>query len=411
MKILLLCNIIPRQVSELLKIKPDTGGGWVHSLIDVLEEYQEIQITVCFPYKQNKYFFLEDKKNSYYGFHRKIMDPAHYDNSVEAYFKQILLQEQPDLIHVFGTEYPHTLAMIRAFHTPERTLVHLQGLCSYCCPAYTYGLPYNVVNHFTFRDFIRKDNIKQQQKKFQKRGMFEQEALRQSGHVAGRTHWDKACSGQINPKLSYHYVQEALRTVFYTGQWDVKSCQRYSIFMSQGAYPIKGLHYALETLAVLRKKYPNVKLYIAGPDICDFSTLIKKLKKSSYSQYIRFLITQYGLQENVKFLGMLSDAQMKQQYLACSVFLSASTIENSPNSIGEAMMLGVPVVASDVGGVSSLIRHEDEGFLYPLNEPYMAAYYIEKLFVDSDLAKKIGKKERIRALELYDKNKIVKDTI
>ena len=55
---------------------------------------------------------------------------------------------------------------------------------------------------------------------------------------------------------------------------------------------------------------------------------------------------------------------MKEQYLRCNAYVCVSSIENSPNSLGEAMLLGVPVVAALVGGVGSMIGPE-EGWLFP----------------------------------------------
>ena len=60
------------------------------------------------------------------------------------------------------------------------------------------------------------------------------------------------------------------------------------------------------------------------------------------------------LEDKVSFLGPLNAEQMKAEYLRSNVFLCPSSIENSPNSLGEAQMLGVPCVASYVGGIPIL---------------------------------------------------------
>ena len=71
--------------------------------------------------------------------------------------------------------------------------------------------------------------------------------------------------------------------------------------------------------------------------------------------------------------------------------LSVSTVENSSNSICEAMLIGTPTIGSFVGGVSSLITHKQDGFLYQCNEPEMLAYYIEQIFEDDILATELSK--------------------
>ena len=104
-------------------------------------------------------------------------------------------------------------------------------------------------------------------------------------------------------------------------------------------------------------------------------------------------------------------AEMKERFLRTNVFVSSSAIENSPNSIGEAMLLGTPIVASDVGGVSSLIEHGKTGFLYQADAPYMLAYYIEKLFDNSKLANQMSDYEIQDAHIKYQPQEILKQAM
>ena len=104
-------------------------------------------------------------------------------------------------------------------------------------------LSVNVQSRFTNRDFIKQDNLKQQQSKFIKHGAFEIKALQKVKHIIGRTTWDRACAYQINPDAEYHSCNETLRDEFYKHNWDINNCEKHSIFVSQGSYPIKGLHF------------------------------------------------------------------------------------------------------------------------------------------------------------------------
>jgi glycosyltransferase involved in cell wall biosynthesis len=205
----------------------------------------------------------------------------------------------------------------------------------------------------------------------------------------------------INPKAEYHYLQEVMREPFYSGKWDVTKCERHSLFMSQGSYPIKGLHLALEAVYFLRQKYNDVKLYVAGPDLHEKKDFRKRIRMGSYQKYVIKLIHEKHLENNVVFTDNLTAEQMKERYLKCNCFLSASSIENSPNSVGEALCLGVPVVASMAGGTGSLFDHGKEGFLYQADAPYMAAHYIGRIFSDDALADRIGEKAYNRAKTQY----------
>ena len=75
------------------------------------------------------------------------------------------------------------------------------------------------------------------------------------------------------------------------------------------------------------------------------------------------LIHDYHLEEKVVFLGKLNAGQMKEAYLKSQAFVCPSTMENSPNSLGEAMILGVPVITTDIGGITTMLN-ADEGTIY-----------------------------------------------
>lgn len=112
---------------------------------------------------------------------------------------------------------------------------------------------------------------------------------------------------------------------------------------------------------------------------------------------------KYDLIENVVFCGALDEIAMRDQFLKANVFVSASTIENSPNSVGEAMVLGVPTITSDVGGVKNLLTHGEEGLIYPMDEPYMLAFYIIKIFSDNCFAEKISRNAQCKAQHTHNR--------
>ena len=93
-------------------------------------------------------------------------------------------------------------------------------------------------------------------------------------------------------------------------------------------------------------------------------SLLNRMKISAYGKYLQQLICRGNLEEKVVFLGRLSGEQMKEQYLKSNLFVCCSAIENSPNSLGEAMLLGVPCISADVGGISSVFEGGKDGFLY-----------------------------------------------
>ena len=412
MKVLILCNVVPKTIMELNKIQCGYAEGWVSAFLSEMERKSDLDICVCFPLPRGlgkKEYSLG--KCNYYGFTNLYISPTRYDVSLEHQFQTILAKEKPDVVHIFGTEYPHTLAMVKAFAKPDCTVIHIQGLVSMYAQHYCGFLPYAVTKKATFRDLIKHDNIVRQKRKFEMRGSFEIEALKLAGHVMGRTDWDEACCKLINPNIKYHYVQEAMRPEFYEGHWSYDDCEKHSIFMSQGGYPIKGLHLALEAVYMLKTKYPDVKLYVAGADIIHVNGIKQKIKKTYYAKYIAALIAKWNLYDAIIFLGPLNAQKMKDRYLLSNVFILPSVIENSPNSIGEAMLLGVPIVSADVGGVASLISNKENGILYQADAPYMLARYVGEIFEKRELAEAMSEKEQKKAEVIYNPDDIVEQVI
>lgn len=404
MKVLWLINIPLPEASRIMNIEPSPFGGWLINASTYIAHKKEITLSIAFPKPgATEVITFEGDNKTYYAFppiNNKTRNAIKNSNSLMWILKKV----KPDLVHIFGTEYAHTLAMVIACRENNiNTVISIQGLVSICAKHYKASLPMSTLNSFTIRDLIKHDNLIQQQKKFIKRGRLEIEALQHIQHIIGRTTWDKACTSQINPNAKYHFCNETLRDVFYDHQWDLNYCEKHSIFLSQGSYPIKGLHYILEAMPSILKRFPDAKLYISGNNIIKSDNAIDILKRSSYGKYIKKLIRKLHLENEVVFIGVLNEEKMCERYLHSHVFVCPSSIENSSNSLGEAMLLGVPCIASYVGGVIDLLTHKEEGYVYQSDAPYMLAYYICEVFTDDKLALQFSKKAREHAMKTHNR--------
>ncbi len=400
MKILWAVEPVIPQIAELTGGKPSIAGGWLVSVCNGLLTNEANSLIVCYR-AAGEHASVTKERFTGWSFEQ---GPLRYSPENERFFANLLRKEKPDVIHIWGTEYPFSLAMLNAAEQEnmlDRVVVSIQGLTSVYAQHFTAGLSGRVVNGYTFRDFLRGDNIRQQQKKFALRGTYEIAALKKARHIIGRTGWDRACVRQINPDATYHFCNETLRPAFYEDTWRFDRCEQHSIFVSQGNYPIKGLHQALEALAILKSDFPDVKLYTTGADP-RAKGLAEKLRRSSYARYLAKQIRILGLDENVVFLGGLSANDMKERYLGAHVALNPSSIENSSNAIGEAMLLGTPVVASYVGGTPDIVTDRKEGLLYPFDAPYLLAEAVRNIFEDGLLTSRLSMRARQTARLRHD---------
>ncbi len=403
-KILWLTNIPLPEVCERLNIQIPPFGGWLVTAAKELAARGSVELTIVFPMPcgavESVKVTVGDTK--YHGYVNNL--PFAESEDRRRYFETLLNDSRPDLVHIFGTEYPHAADMAVAANKMKIPVgINVQGLISIIAKHYVSGLPGGLLNSFTFRDFVKQDTISQQRSRFEKRGRSEVKALKCADFIIGRTTWDKACTSQINSEATYYHCEETLREAFYEQSWELSACQRNSIFISQASYPVKGLHFLLEAMPIILSQFPDAMLYIAGPDIVNESTIKDRIKQSTYARYIARQIKQYDLCRVVKFLGLMDEHEMCRQFVKAHIFVSPSTIENESNSVSEARMLGVPVVASYVGGVIDRISHGEDGYLYQHDAPYMLAHFVNTIFGSDEQALKFSALGKTRARALHGK--------
>lgn len=377
MKILWLCNVMMPMIARQLSLEASNKEGWLSGLASVLlnkGHENGIELAVAFPAPEKmlseedevcmRTITVQGSELTCYGFRENVSQPELYDSGLEDRLRRIIESCRPDIVHCFGTEYPHTLAMCRVFTQKQRLLISIQGLCSVYAECYFADMPEKAIKSVTLRDFLKRDSIREQQQKFVMRGRMEIEAVKLAGNIVGRTEWDRSHTREWNPAARYYNMNETLRESFYGAEWTQEDCIPYSIFLSQGDYPIKGFHYMLMAMPEILKKFPDAKIYVAGNSVIEYRTIKQKLKISGYGKYLRKLIRENGLQDRIIMLGKLDEEQMRERYLKSHLFVCCSSIENSPNSLGEAMLLGMPCISADVGGVPSIFTGGEDGILY-----------------------------------------------
>jgi len=410
MRVLWIVNTIFPDLSKALGMSVPVIGGWMYGLFNQILQNKEADIAVATVHKCKtiqRYcvggviYYLIPCRN-------KIK----YQKSLETLWKDVIESYVPDIVHIHGTEYPHGLACINSLKK-TKYVISIQGLVSVCERYYYAGLSdIDIIKNITIRDIIRKDTIFHGKNKFIKRGECEKESILKTENVIGRTDWDRSHSRAINASVNYYHCNEILRDEFYCAEkWNIKKKKNNTIFLSQASYPIKGLHQVLKAVFLIKKEFPKIKIRIAGDSIIKNDAIKNKLSISGYGLYIKKLIKKLNIDKHVLFLGPLTAKEMINEYRNAHVFICPSSIENSPNSVGEAQILGVPTIASNVGGIQDMVKHSETGILYPFNEVEMLANYIRMIFRDDLLASNISAQSVMCAEKRHCKDAVKKEVL
>lgn len=404
MKVLWLVSItIPAAAAACGLQAGEVSGGWLTGQLGALTARPDAPfLTVCSVDGRTKTALSGGKGGVRY----RILPDGEADT-----FAVLLRAEQPDLVHIWGTEYPAAAAMhAAALAAGIPALVGIQGVMRDCAAHLCDGVPARYLKSNPVQNFIDRTVpgalLDKMQARFDSLAKAEADLLANARHVTGRTSFDRAAAADLAPDARYYPCNETLRPAFYTEPlWRPRTFGTAPVLlMTQGNYPLKNLHTLLLALPALLERWPGLVLRVAGWGPLDKGPLLRPVIEAlfPYQTYCARLIRENGLEGHVQYTGPLKETAMRQAYLDADVFVLPSYCENSPNSLGEAMLLGMPCVAARAGGIPDML-HEGEGVLYSL--PGDAGALANALFAvldDTAAAAEMGRAARRRALATHD---------
>lgn len=410
MNVLWITNIAFGKLSEMLGVSDiNTSGSWLMaSLKDfILDDNFKLTIVTVSDVKTRmickdanvSYCILPGGYPSTYDIHKK-------SNRIE--WEYIRDTYKPDILQVWGTEFSHGYLALQVMEKIP-SVIYMQGLISSISRYYRGGMTYSdILKSITPRDIIKCDWITRSQYKYTSRSHTEAQMIKISKNVIVENNWCATYCKLIEENCVVHKCSLNISEHFYENNWNIDNVIPFTIMSNAAGYPIKGLHILIKALATVVNKYPEAKLLIPGEKSPFNRTFIQKLKETGYSKYIIHLIKNLKLEPNIQFLGKLSSEQMATTMAQSNVFVVPSCIENHSSTLIEAMLVGVPCVASYVGGIPEIVEHNINGMLYRFEEHEILADYICSIFKDKSYAIKLGQSARIKMRSTRN-NTVIKD--
>lgn len=387
MKILWIVNIVMPQLAEYMGVPVAASGSWLVDISHALAENQDNKLAIACVYG-NQFKKIEIGNTVYYVLPGNGRDMLFYSKKVAKQWQMVYDDFKPDIVHVHGTEYSHGLSFLRKYPDVP-SVISIQGILNRIKDV-DFG---NIqLRHFIFgrtlKQWLKMNGEIELHFIHKKNAKHEKEMFSRVDAVNGVNIWDTSIAKSINPKLKVYKIDYNLREEFYTSRkWDIKKINRHTIFTNPGGVPLKGLHMLIKACALLKDKYPDIKIRVPGMNGVNGNVCVT----GAYSKYLNKLIKQLGMQGKIEFLGKQTGSQMMENCLNAHITVIPSAIEGTSLILRESMFLGVPCIASFRGGMAEYISSGNDGFSYDFPEYTILAEYIDKLFGDDELCKTLSR--------------------
>lgn len=179
-------------------------------------------------------------------------------------------------------------------------------------------------------------------------------------------------------KGEIHVIPAGIKDKWY----DIESKEkRDRLLFVGGIEPRKGLEYLMMAMKYIRAEVPNVTLDVVG-----------RIRKKKYFNELKDILKRDGTTDCVKFLGLMDEGELEREYAECSIFVLPSQEESQGIVLVEAMALGKPCVATNVGGIPDVVPDGEAGFLVEYGDPEALAEKIIALLKDDRLRKGFGER-------------------
>ena len=386
-------------------LKENTSGrSWVASLGDIIKKDKDIQLAVCFfnndakdfkfHYEDITYYPIKDKLSTKFNKIKAKLFGTLWDSNLPDLLK-VVDDYKPDIIQLFGTE--SGMGEIVG-NTKVPIIIHIQGILNpYVSNWLPRGFKLNtILLYSSIYDLILRRDLYSDHLLLKKMAKREEYIIKNSKYFFGRTDWDKRIIKLFNHNSEYFHCNEALRPIMSENKWEYTNNQTLRLVSVLNPFIYKGLDIVIETANLLKNKF-NIEFEWAIIGIENDNKVVKIIERTKGMKFI---------DNSVNFKGQKLGNDLISELLESNLFIHPSHIENSPNSVCEAMLLGMPVIAGNVGGVASLIETGQSGICYNSQDPYDLASIISEKAFDRKALKILGENAHDVASIRHDKSQI-----
>lgn len=408
MKVLWIVNIVLPELAEHLGVQTSPSGTWMIDLSNKIAEDSNVELAVACVYG-NEFKCVELNNKKYYLIPGSGKQMIFYNKNLVTYWEKIESEFCPDLIHIHGTEYSHSISYMRRF--PEKKyLLTIQGIISKISEKNDGELTFwQKLRYRTLSDNLHFNGMFEKKLLMKRGSKYEREIVSRCNYATGRTDWDRFWMESVNKDIKYFRCNYNLRDEFYNcDKWSLDKMERHTIYASNSPQaPFKGGHVALKALAIVKEKFPDVKMRVLCAKDADGNIKVK----GGYSKYCHKLIEDLGLKDNLEFLPRQNAEGVINVMKTSHLCVIPSSMENASATLREAMHIGTPSIASYRGGMTHLLKDGISGFFFDFNEPEYLAGRIIELFENDDLAVKFSENAIKDAEIMHDRVKNIEDMI
>jgi len=300
-------------------------------------------------------------------------------------FEKIIIENNPDIIHIWGSENPLKLL---AFDQKLQGIkvLSMQGVLGSIAECLLNGLTYReLVSTIGIRELLKRETLFSIKKSFYQDAKIEHEMIQKSKYIITQSEWTESQIKPINSNAQFFRINRVLRDTFVAAKkWNEFEHKKPVIYSAAIGYSLKGLHVLIKSLSIVKSIFPNVELRLAG------AVGRKDFLGDGYIRLIIRMINKYGLQKNIIWLGAITADQIVKNLQQSSVFVNPSYIESYSVVVAEAMAVGTPSVLSFAGAMPELAESNKEALFFTPGDYKQCAAKIIKLISDNELASELS---------------------